>query len=246
MSVSLLYMAVHKFPYLFPAFKGCIFCSNYGTIPGRRNVVEYNIHQDRLWQETGKVLGQYLTILAKVETNPRSYVIVPTQIPFNSQKPEYREQFNAGLDEGFSGELIYSNYQISHWYPFSWRYKVKVKQKDGKERLCFLYGDNVRRRLLFGDVTKESLTMIEEVIMTEFFNLPLDHIEGDDYADRIASDLMEPLAAKTITIDHLHRYSDNRLRFDLVFDDMRYHLICSVREISEKRVLPELTIFIED
>ncbi len=208
--------------------------------------MEYNIHQDRLWLETGEILGQYLSLLDKVETNPRSYVIVPTQIPFNSQKENYRQQFNEGLKKGFEGELLYSNYQISHWYPFSWRYKVKVRSAQGGERLCFLYGDNVRRRLLFGDVSKESLTMIEEVIMTEFYQLPLEGIEENDYADRLAASLMEPLAAKTITIDHLHRYSDNRLRFDLVFDDMRYRLICNVRDIGKTQKLPEVTIFIGD
>ncbi len=150
------------------------------------------------------------------------------------------------MDSGFDGEVLYSNYQISHWYPFSWRYKIKVKASQGNERLCFLYGDNVQCRLLFGDVSGESLTMIEEVIMTEFFNLPIENIGDDEYPDRLAGALMEPLAAKTITIDHLHRYSDNRVRFDLIFDDMRYHLICSVREIGKEQLLPELTIFVED
>lgn len=208
--------------------------------------MEYNIHQDRLWLETGEILGKYLSVLDTVETNPRSYVIVPTRIPFNSQKENYRQQLNAGLDKGFDGDLIYTNYQISHWYPFSWRYKVKVQSAQQGERLCFLYGDNVHRRLLFGDVTRESLTMIEEVMMTEFYHLPLESIEADDYSDRLAETLMEPLAVKTITIDHMHRYSDNRVRFDLIFDDMRYHLICSVRELDKKVKLPEVTVFIED
>lgn len=208
--------------------------------------MEYNYHQDTLWQETGEILGTYLSMLGKVETNPRSYLIVPTKIPFNSQKETYRKHFNEGIDKGFEGETIYSNYQISGWYPFSWRYKLKVKASGGSERLCFLYGDNVRRKLLFGDVKNESLLMVEEVIMNEFYNLPVDNVSDNDYADRLGDALMEPLAAKTITIDHLHRYTDNRLRFDLVFDDMRYHLICSVRKITAKVALPELTIFIED
>lgn len=207
--------------------------------------MEYNIHQDSEWFETGEMIGEYLNILDSVETNPRSYLIIPTKIPFSSQKHSYRKKLTEGVTKGVNGESSYSNYQISNWLPFSWRFKINVSTGAGRERLCFLYGDNVRCRLLFGDVPQESLNMIEEVMMDEVFNIPLDGLDKDDYADRIGEALMEPLAAKTITIDHLHRYHDNRIRFDLVFDDMRYHLICSVREIS-KNLMPELTLFFED
>ena len=222
-----------------------LFIPNWDTMIRRRNIVEYNIHQDTLWFETGEIIGEYLNILDRVETNPRSYLIIPTRIPFSSQKAGYRQKLTQGITKGVDGESSYSNYQISNWFPFSWRYKVNVSTGAGRERLCFLYGDNIRRRLLFGDVPRESLTMIEEVLMNEVFNIPMDGLDKTDYADRIGGVLMEPLAAKTITIDHLHRYNDNRIRFDLVFDDMRYRLVCSVRELK-KILMPELTLFLED
>lgn len=208
--------------------------------------MEYNIHQDQLWRDTGGTIALYVNLLSGVTTNPRSYLLIPVQIPLNSQKVQYRERLVEGLDEQLLGSCTYHTYQISNWYSFSWRYKLRMKMDSGNDRLGFLYGDNVRRRLLFGDVPREGLTMIEEVVMNEFYNLPMENLGADDYIDTLIGSLMGPLASKTITIDHLHRYTDNRARFDLIFDDMRYHLIASLRKLKEDVVLPELMVFIED
>ncbi len=208
--------------------------------------MEYNIHQDRLWHDTGGIIAAYVNLLSGVTTNPRSYLIIPVKIPLNSQKVNYREGLVDGLNEQLLGSCTYHNYQISNWYSFSWRSKLRMKMDSGNDRLGFLYGDDMRRRLLYGDVPEEGITMIEEVIMKEFYDLPIENIGADDYIDTFIDSLMEPLAGKTITIDHLHRYTDNRARFDLIFDDMRYHLVTSLRELTEDVTLPELMVFVED
>jgi hypothetical protein len=199
-----------------------------------------------LWFELGENIALYEKELAKVKPNPRSYLIIPTRIPFNSQKVNYREKLVEGISKNLAGECTYSNYQISNWFSFTWRYKLKIKFDNGTQRLCFLYGDNIQRKLLFGDVPSESITVVEEVFMDEIFNLPAHQIETDNFVDVLADALMEPIAARTVTIDHLHRYTDNRIRFDLIFDDVRYHFICTRRELKKGLYLPELTIFFED
>jgi hypothetical protein len=208
--------------------------------------VQYNIHQDTQWYEPGELIGLYLKELSEVTSNPRSYLVIPTAIPFNSQKVHYRQKLVEGINDNIAGECTYHNYQISNWSSFTWRYKLRIKLEAGNERLCYLYGDNVRRRLLFGDVPSDTLSVVEEVFMPRVFDLPIDRIGEETYADIIADELMETIAAKTVTIDHLHRYTDNRIRFDLVFDDFRYHFICSRRSVREDKFLTEFTIFFED
>lgn len=208
--------------------------------------MEYNIHQDVVWKELGSILGTYINILSKVKTNPISYIVVPTRLPLNSQKPDFRKNLVEGLKSVVEGDCTYHNYQKSNWYHFTWRYKMRISTNEGVDRTCYLYGNDIDRRLLFGDVPVEALTMVEEVLMMELYNIPLDTIESDDYIDRLSESLMGPLASKMITIDRLHRYTDNRIRFDLIFDDMRFHLICSSRELKKGELFPEFTLFIED
>ena len=208
--------------------------------------MEYNIHQDELWFEVGATIGEYLALLSEVRTNPWSYLIIPTRIPLNSQKEPYRQKLIDGINSSIDGRITYSNYQISNWGPFSWRFKLQVDTGDKNNRVCFLYGDDIHRRLLFGDVPKETVNKIEEVLMNELFTLPIDTMDKNDYIDVIASVLMEPLASKKITIDRLHRYTDNRIRFDLVFDDIRYHLVCNTKEIKVNSAYTEFTLFFED
>ncbi len=208
--------------------------------------MQYNIHQDTLWYELGELIALYLRDLSEVTSNPRSYLIIPTRIPFNSQKVRYREKLVEGIDKNIGGKCTHSNYQISYWYSFTWRMKLKIRVDGDKERLCFLYGDNIRRRLLFGDVPVDTFSVVEDVFMKEVYDLPIGEIESDGYADIVAGALMEPLAAKNVTIDHLHRYTDNRIRFDLVFEEFRYHFICARRELKKGVLLPELTVFFED
>ena len=207
--------------------------------------MEYNIHQDKEWEYLGTTIGNYVNELAKVKTNPSSYILLPSRIPLNSQKVHFRNSLLKGLDESLEGKCTYTSYQKSNWFSFYWRLKMKILT-DGGERLCFLYGNDVDRRLLFGDVPSEGLSMIEEVIMKDVHHLSVNDLLQDNFIDAFAESLMTPLAEKLITIDRLHRYEDNRIRFDLIFDDMRYRLILSVRDLGEKLVFPELAVFIED
>jgi hypothetical protein len=207
--------------------------------------MEYNIHQDDLWHETGEIIGAYVNELAKANTHPSSFLVIPTRIPFNSQKVHYREKLIEGLNAVLDGACGDHSYQISFWASFSWRMKLPI-QADGATRTCYLYGDNVNRRLLFEDRPNPSITMIEEVFMNQVYRLPIERIESIDFVDRFSDGLLEPLAEKTITIDHVHRYTDNRIRFDLIFDAMRYHLIVSIRTLDGRGTFPEATIFISD
>lgn len=208
--------------------------------------MEYNIHQESIWAELGELLGEYVNELDKSSMNPRSYLILTSKLPLNSQKPYYRKKFVENFDKTLDGNCPYDNYQKSNWYRFSWRLKLRIEAGSGRRRIGFLYGDDIRRRLLFGDVPDEGLSMIEEVIMDQFFQMPLENIREGSYIDGLAETLFEPLAAKMITLDRLHRYADNRIRFDLIFDDIRYRLVCSVRQLKKEFFFPELTIFIED
>lgn len=213
----------------------------------RRIAVEYNLHQENVWSELGSTVGTYINILSKVRTNPWSYIIIPTALPLNSQKPEYRKKLIEGINSTLDGDCSSKNYQISNWGPFTWRYKIQVDSAHTEgQRTCFLYGDNVHRRILFGDVPKEAPNKIEQVLMNEVFSLPIENNTDEQYVDALSCCLMEPLAAETITIDRLHRYADNRIRFDLVFDDIRYRLVCAVKEIGDKKMFTELTLFFED
>ena len=209
--------------------------------------MEYNIHQENLWSDVGAIVGTYINILNKVRTNPWSYIIIPTELPLNSQKPDYRTKLIEGINSSLEGDCSSKNYQISNWGPFTWRYKIQVNSDHTEgERTCFLYGDNVHRRILFGDVPKETPNKIEEVLMNEIYTLPIENNNEEEYIDTLACCLMEPLAAETITIDRLHRYADNRIRFDLIFDDNRYRLVCSTNKVREKETFTELTLFFED
>lgn len=208
--------------------------------------MEYNIHQDQLWYELGETLAAYINELTRVSTYPSSFLIIPTRIPFNSQKTEYREKLLQGLENSVEGDCRNHNYQISFWSSFSWRMKMPIFAADGTVRNGYLYGNNVDQRILFEDRPNTTLTMIEEVFMSEVFNLPLDNLDSEDYVDRFAGSMMQPLAEKTITIDHVHRYNDNRIRLDLIFDAMRYHLHFSVRRLDDKRIFPEVTLFVSD
>ncbi|RKX76522.1 MAG: hypothetical protein DRP87_11695 [Spirochaetes bacterium] len=208
--------------------------------------MEYNIHQDNEWHDLGVIMGSYLNIIGRVKSSSSSYLILQNRIPLNSQKPEFRKKMIEGINSIPGGESVYFSYQKSKWHSFSWRYKIKVKADSGAEHLCIVYGNDVNRRILFGCVEGEAPTMIEEVLMEEFFRLPLNPSPEDEPADTLADFIMEPLAAKMITIDRLHRYADNRVRFDLIFDDIRYRMIISSREIKEGISFPEVTFFIED
>jgi len=208
--------------------------------------MEYNIHQEKVWAGLGGVIGAYINELDKSTMNPRSYLLLTTKLPLNSQKPSYRKQLVENIDRTLDGTCSYDNYQKSKWYHFTWRLKLRIEAGSGLQRMGFLYGDDIQRRLLFGDVPGEGFSMIEEVFMDRFFQLPLEGTEDASYIDTLAESLFEPLAAKMITLDRLHRYADNRIRFDLIFDDIRYRLVCSVRELEKGVRFPELTIFIED
>ena len=218
----------------------------YKALPSEGKIVQYNLHQDTLWYELGELIALYLKELSVVTDNPRSYLVIPTKIPFNSQKPGYREKMIEGINKQADGEVSFYNYQIGSWHSFTWRCKIKLELAGGKERLCFLYGDNIRRRIVFGDVPEDNFTIGEEVFLDEAHNLPLEKIGSDDYADLVAESLMEPLAERTVTIDHLHRYSDNRIRFDLLFEEYKYRCICSRKELRKGEFLPEFTFFFDD
>jgi hypothetical protein len=223
--------------------------------------VEYNIHQDKVWEEIGTLLGGYINDLGKVKSNPCTYLVLPVRIPLNSQKVQFRDKLLDSLNAALDGECLVNNYQISNWFDFSWRLRLNIKSGTGVERLCYLYGNHIWRRVLFGDVPSEAISMIEEVIMEEFYDLPLGDAGNADYIDLLSDTLLEPLAARLITIDRVHRYNDDRLRLDLIFEDRRYRLIITTSTNPLKKSIglvnsglaeeaaecfPEFSIFIED